>query len=199
MFCLTSTVFQWIKRNSSLLLPHINKCKMQSLQSHFPVMQSGMSVLEFVKFVKAAQMWHYISHTWLFEPVWLAGQWHLDAPPPQSQGAVQAEHGVTVRLLIKVSIDEFISELWDIDRLTLKGWTAVLIPVLGSDSHREVDCGQQAQHRANDQSCGIAVVYHGLDGGSSFYRRLQRQAALHRKWMQMQFGFHSETKPEMYG
>lgn len=121
------------------------------------------------------------SHTWLFEPVWLAGQWHLDAPPPQSQSAVQAEHGVTVSLLIKVSIDEFISELWDIDRLTLKVWTAVLIPVLGSDSHREVDCGQQAQHGADDQSCGIAVVYHGLDGGSSFYRCLQRQAALHRK------------------
>lgn len=114
------------------------------------------------------------SLTWLFEPVRLA--WHLDAPPPQSQGAVQAEHGVAVSLLIKLSIDELLFELGGIAPLP---WcTAVLVPVLSSHSHREVHCGQQAQHRADDQSCGISIVYHGLDSDRSFWARIYEEKLL---------------------
>lgn len=88
-----------------------------------------------------------------------------DAPPPQSQGTIQGEHDYTVEPLIKLSIDELLSVLGDVG----VNWrTAVLVPVLSSHSHREVHGGQQAQYRADDQGCGIPIIYHGLEGKSSF-------------------------------
>lgn len=105
----------------------------------------------------------HIGHTWLIEPHWLPR--HLDAPPPQSQGAIVAEQDVAVDLLIK----PFVVELRGVAPLMFTWWTVVLVPVLGSHSHWEVNSGQKAQHWANDQSCGITVVYHGQSGVTLFY------------------------------
>ena len=91
----------------------------------------------------------------------LAG--HQDAPPPQSQGAVQPEHGVAVGLLIDLSVDEVIYEPGQVAELSFHRGTAVLVPLLSPHSHRQVHRGQQAQHRADHQSGGISIIDHDLE------------------------------------
>lgn len=40
-------------------------------------------------------------------------------------------------------------------------------------SHGEVHCGQQAQHGADNQSCGVPVIHHGREEDSSLGEQTQ--------------------------
>ncbi|KAG7225828.1 hypothetical protein INR49_014349, partial [Caranx melampygus] len=55
----------------------------------------------------------------------------------EAQSAVQLEHRVTGNLLIKLCIDELLSESGGIDALTFDRWTVVLVPLLGPHGNRQ--------------------------------------------------------------
>lgn len=105
------------------------------------------------------------NHTWFFVPRWLAG--YLNAPPPQAQGAVQQVHGLTVSLLIELSINEVFSQLGHVAAVLFNRWPAVLVPVLSAHGHRQVHCGQKTQHWTDDQSCGVPIINHDGQQNSS--------------------------------
>lgn len=92
-----------------------------------------------------------VSNTWRFEPVWGAG--NQDTPPPQCPSAV--------------------GEYWFAVRCIINFWGIVLIPVLSPHSHGEVHRGQQAQHGADNQSCGVPVIHHGREEDSSLGEQTQ--------------------------
>lgn len=85
---------------------------------------------------------------------------HLDTPPPQTQIAIQNEQWFTVRLLLEFCTEELLCERSDVDSLV--DTPAVLEPVRSPHSHGQIDRGQHTQHWANNQSCGVAIVHHGL-------------------------------------
>lgn len=100
--------------------------------------------------------------TWLFIPVKVFG--HENAAPPETQRAIQPEESDTVDTLIDILKALLHSlQVCAIVGIVAGRLTVVLVPVLCSHGNREIDSGKQAQHRADDQRCGIAVVHHGFE------------------------------------
>lgn len=100
------------------------------------------------------------TRTWLFVPVSVGRDEHT--PPPEAHSPVEAEQGVAVGFLIKLSIHELLVQGAQLGHVGLAahGGAAVLVPVLRPDGHRQIHGGQYAQHTGDDQGCGVAVVNH---------------------------------------
>lgn len=100
--------------------------------------------------------------TLLFKPVRVFR--HENAAPPETQRAIQLKESVTVDSLIHVLKALLQSQqICAVVGIVAGRLTVVLVPVLCSHGNREIDSGKQAQHRADDQRCGIAVVHHGFE------------------------------------
>lgn len=99
--------------------------------------------------------------TWLAVPAFAVSR-HAHAPPPQANGAVEAEKRVARCFLIKLSVSELLVQRAQLSRVVLVTHlrARVLVPVARAHRHRQVDRGQSAQHARDHRRRGGAVVHH---------------------------------------
>lgn len=94
--------------------------------------------------------------TCLCEPV------RVNASPPQSAGAVHAEHRVARGFLVEISVQKLAVQRAQLRDVGLRAHrrARVPVPVRRTHRHRQIHGRQHAQNTSNDQSRGVAVIHH---------------------------------------